>query len=84
MRLSILKHLRFFSIPKPDEAVAQDADDLIQLWGNAAYQRATYLSWEEDIGIVASSRPGHWWRVRREIGRRLDQHDSEPRAEFAA
>ncbi len=67
-----------------DDTVSHDAAELIQLWGNAAYEKAAELSWREDTGLMATSQPGHWWRVRREIGRRIGQKDHEPKAEFAA
>ncbi len=66
------------------EDVRRDADELIQLWGAGAFDRATDLSWREDSGLSQSPRPGHWWSVRREIGRRLGQKDAELTAEFAA
>ena len=84
MRFPILKHFRAARPTRPAAAVAHDADELILLWGHAAYARASDLSWREDTGLVASPGPGHWWSVRREIGRRLGQQDIEPRAEFAA
>lgn len=85
MLFPILRHLRSTrSVRKIDPGVSRDADELVQLWGHAAYERAAELSWKEDRGLVSSDRPGHWWRVRREIGRRVGHHDAEPLAEFAA
>lgn len=84
MTLSILKHLRSSTSPRIDPAVSRDADELLQLWGAAAYDRATDLSWREDSGLVHSPKPGHWWAVRREVGRRQGQDDREPVAEFIA
>lgn len=84
MRFSILKHLLPSTPSRIDPAVARDADELMQLWGAAAHDRASDLSWREDTGLVHSPRPGHWWAVRREIARRLGQHDREPVAGFAA
>lgn len=69
---------------KHDDSVSRDADDLMTLFGAAAYETATLNSWREDTGLVSTGRPGHWWRVRREIGRRLGQPEVEPAAEFAA
>jgi hypothetical protein len=79
----ILKRLRQLLASKPDAAVIEAADDLMQLWGAAAFDRVTELSWHEDSGLVHSPQPNHWWNVRREIGRRLDRMEGEPRADFA-
>ena len=57
--------------------IHRDADELLQLWGSAAYDVATNLSWKEDAGWIASPAPGHWWQVRRELGCRLGQSDRE-------
>ncbi len=67
-----------------DDAVSRDADELMNLFGAAAYETATMNSWREDTGLVITARPGHWWRVRREIGRRLGVREVEPTAEFVA
>ena len=81
----ILKHIRSAArLRAIDPTVSQDADELIQLWGSVAYDKAADLSWREDSGLVMSSQPGHWWRVRREIGRRLGHQENEPVLEFAA
>lgn len=79
MNFPLLKTLR-----RTDTAVVRDADELMQLWGHAAYERATDLSWREDSGLTSSPRPGHWWSVRREIGRRLGHSDREPSLDIAA
>ena len=84
MRFPILRHFRSAPGRKVDPAVSRDADELIQLWGHVAFARASEMSWREDTGLVASSRPGHWWRVRREIGHRIGQTDVELDAEVAA
>jgi hypothetical protein len=68
----------------PDQGVIRDADDLIASSGDAAYDIADRMSWQEDTGLVATSRPGHWWRVRTEIGRRFGRKQEEPEANFAA
>ena len=81
MRLSFFRSA--FSRPS-SAAVTRDADDLMHLWGSAAYDRATDLSWREDSGLVQSPSPGHWWSVRREIGRRLGRQDRELVTEVAA
>jgi hypothetical protein len=79
MSISFLN--KFRSRPAHDnQTVIRDADALLREWGDAAYERATYLSWEEDFGIVAAPVAGHWWRVREEIARRLDRKQTEPSA----
>lgn len=83
MRFSVLRQMRRSS-PRTDAVITRDADELMRNWGSAAYSRAADLSWREDIGLVHSPKPGHWWAVRREIGRREGNHDREPAAEFAA
>ena len=83
MRFPGLTQLRSpFLKPKAD--VARDAEELMQLWGNGAYDRATDLSWREDSGLVSSPGPGHWWSVRREVGRRLGHRVDDPTMEIAA
>lgn len=63
---------------KITQAVKLACDELIQNWGSGAYDRATYLAWEEDFGLTSMSKPGHWWHVRREIDRRSDHETLEP------
>ncbi len=78
MRFPTLKHFRSaIQAPRVDLSVARAADELMQLWGQAAFDRASDLSWREDSGLTSSPRPGHWWSVRREIGRRLGRRDAE-------
>ena len=85
MPFPILKHLRPVSrLPRGNDPVGRDADELIQLWGAAAFDRASDLSWREDSGLTPSPRPGHWWSVRREIGRRTGQKDAEFVSDIAA
>ncbi len=67
-----------------DAAVSRDADELIRRWGPSAFEKATDLSWQEDSGLVRSADAGHWWRVRREVARRLGTTAQEPTANFAA
>lgn len=72
MRLSILKHLRLFARPTIDPDVSRDADRLIRTWGIGAIHHAADFEWLADTGLVTSPKPGHWQRVRKEIGRRQD------------
>ena len=82
MRLSLLRPFR--SSPSADLSVSRDADELIQVWGSAAFERATELSWREDSGLAVSPRPGHWWSVRREVARRINRTIVEPVVDIAA
>lgn len=82
MRLSLLRSFR--GSPSIHQAVSRDADELIQQWGSAAFERATDLSWREDSGLTVSPHPGHWWSVRREIERRLGRTIVEPAVNIAA
>lgn len=82
MQFSILRRLR--QMPRAETTVSRDAEELLQLWGAVAYEKATDLSWREDSGLVPSPRPGHWWNVRREVGQRLGRQEKEPVAGFAA
>ena len=82
MRISFFDKLRSWPVARRDDVVLRDAEALLREWGDSAYDRATYLSWEEDFGIVASAKPGHWWRVRREVARLIDRREADPRAEF--
>ena len=67
-----------------DSAVNIDCDELIRLWGDAAFDQAGEQSWKEDAGLIPSARPGYWWRVREEIGRRHGRKNAEPQAAFTA
>lgn len=55
-------------------------DELVRLWGDAAYDQANELSWKEDAGLLRSGGPGHWWHVREEIARRHGRRTVEPQA----
>ncbi len=68
----------------PEQAVLRDATDLIRLWGAAAFSVAGTMSWQEDTGLIPTPSPGHWSRVKHEIGHRLGCQDDEPEADFAA
>ena len=61
-----------------ESKVAHDADRLIRLWGSTAFDRATDLSSQEDLGFISTDRPGHWWSVRAEIGSRTGRRIREP------
>ena len=78
MRISFLRHIRAAATPRITPDIGRDADELIQLWGHAAFARATDLSWREDSGLTPSPAAGHWWGVRREVGRRLGYSETEP------
>ena len=77
---------RFWPFPSqtPDETVLRDADELIAAWGVAAYDAAAKMSWREDIGLLTTGDPGHWSRVKREVGSRLGRQDDGPEADFGA
>ena len=72
-----------FQVSQQDPLVASDAETLISTRGAAAYETAWLMSSYEDYGLVATPAPGHWWRVRVEIGRRQGRADRERTAEFA-
>jgi hypothetical protein len=85
MRVSNLRRKLWPSwVRMPDQDVIRDADTLIAAWGDASYETAVRLSWQEDTGLLTTSRPGHWWRVRNEIGHRFGRKPHEPEANFAA
>lgn len=84
MRLRAFPAFWPFMIPGPDAPVRDAADELMQCFGVAAFEVAQRKSVQEDLGFLATGRPGHWGRVAREIGRRSGRHDNEPRADFAA
>ncbi len=73
-----------FNLRTPEQDVLDDADQLMETWGKAAYAVASTLSLREDIGLVQTELPGHWSRVKGEIGLRLGTYDDEPEAEFSA
>ncbi len=84
MRLKrIMKVIVQFARGLPDQAVLQDADELVQTWGDSAYTVAATMSWREDMGLIYAAEAGHWARVKREIGHRRGWRDEEPEAEFA-
>ena len=58
------------SAPATDPAVARDADRLLRLHGERAYETAGLHTWQEDIGLLYTPAPGHWGRVKREIAGR--------------
>lgn len=85
MHLATIKKIFWpFGLRLPDQAVLQDAGDLIQIWGEAAYSVAANMSWREDMGLIYAAEVGHWARVKREIGFRQGWNDDEPEADFAA
>ena len=84
MRLSLFEKIRSWPASRWDDTVMKDADALLKEWGDAACDRATYLSWEEDFGLVAAPVAGHWWRVREEVARRLEQGETRPRQAVVA
>ena len=85
MHLSIIKKIfRPFAGNVPDQAVLQDADELVHIWGDSAYTVAATMSWREDMGLIYAAEAGHWARVKREIGHRRGWQDDEPEAAFSA
>ena len=85
MRLSTFKKFLWpFAVDLPDQAVLQDADELVRIWGESAYTVAATMSWREDMGLIYAAEAGHWARVKREIGHRRGWHDEEPEAAFSA
>lgn len=54
----------------PDQAVIHDADMLIRIHGEQAFETARQNSWREDIGLLPTAKPGHWHRVGLNIGQR--------------
>lgn len=60
---------------RPDPRVASDADALIAGFGDGAYEEARRRSIDERRGAIfdGNRSKGHWDRVRREIGRRMDR-----------
>jgi hypothetical protein len=84
MSFSFFRRSSFRFRPQLDPAVGRDADELMHLWGAAAYGRAIDLSSQEALGRISSARPGHWRDVRREIGRRIGYKDAELQPEVAA
>lgn len=82
---SALKHLRAKRrATQIESAVKQGGDELMLVWGALAYQVAIELSCKENTRFVSSPSPGHWSRVRIELGRRLGHKGLEFVAEVAA
>ena len=73
MRAISIKSLWPFRYDGLDPAVLRDADRLIEAHGDKAYETAGLYSWREDIGLLYTAQPGHWARVRLEIGHRQGQ-----------
>ena len=67
-----IRHFWPFRHYRPDQAVIHDADTLIRIHGEQAFETACLNSWREDIGLLSTDRPGHWHRVGLNIGQRLD------------
>ena len=84
MHLTTIKNIFWpFAAKVPDQAVLQDADELVRVWGASAYVGAATMSWREDMGLIYAAETGHWARVKREIGHRLGWRDEEPEADFS-
>ena len=73
-----------FGFRAADEAVARDADKLVASCGEGAYDIAATMAWREDVGLLSAPRPGHWERVKREIGHRQGRFDGASRMNAAA
>ena len=58
-----------------EQTVGDDADALLQIWGETAYAVAADLSWREESGQLHASAAGHWRSVKQEIGRRIGAGD---------
>ena len=85
MRLSTIAPTTWLFKRQPgNRTVSRDADDLMLCCGDRAYDAAELNSYHEDLGLIATERPGHWDRVAREIARRSGHKRHEPRADFAA
>ncbi len=60
---------------KTETVVRADAEALVGVWGETAYEVAANLSRREDCGLMQTSSPGHWARVQREIGLMIGVQD---------
>ena len=83
MRALAMTDLRSFMGSKGDPAVAQDAERLLRVPGQQAYETAGLNAWREDIGLLYTPQPGHWQRVKLEIASR-DGHAPLPVADASA
>ena len=83
MRAIAMTDLQPFAQGKTDPAVARDAERLLRTHGEQAYDTAGLNAWREDIGLLYTPRPGHWHRVKLEIGSR-DGHGPMPVADVSA
>ncbi len=70
MRAIMKKIFWPFRYGAPDPGVIRDADRLMLVYGEQAYEAASAYSWREDTGLLFTQKPGHWHRVRLEIGHR--------------
>ena len=71
MRAIMKKIFWPFRYDAPDPGVIRDADRLMLVYGEQAYESAAAYSWREDSGLLFTQKPGHWHRVSLEIGHRL-------------
>lgn len=69
----ILQSSTALSSAAVSEDVLRDADELLRCWGKHALARAKELWRQEDSGLLATGRVGHWWFVKRELDHRLDR-----------
>ena len=83
MRTISIKSLWPFRCDTPDPAVIKDADQLVRVYGEQAYETAAMFSWREDIGLLFTQKPGHWHRVRLEIGHRTGKDTDTDRRIYA-
>ena len=69
-----MRALKRFAWPnrdnRSDPATLKAAEQLIDQYGEHAYETAGLLSWREDVGLLKTDKPGHWHRVRLVVGQR--------------
>ncbi len=75
MGTMLTKSFRALGSGALDPAIVRDADRLMRAHGDDAFEIAGMNSWREDIGLLYTATPGHWSRVRAEIGRRAGRNE---------
>ncbi|MCW6511365.1 hypothetical protein [Lichenifustis flavocetrariae] len=60
----------------PAHSPRGEADRLLGIWGDTAYDVARNLSMREDAGLLQTASPGFWANVVREIGHQMGIPDA--------
>lgn len=66
-----------FKRPVTERSISE-AERLIEIWGEGAYDVARNLSFREDAGFLQTASPGFWATVAREVGHRIGLPERGP------